>query len=84
MGAFAYVYDPSAILTDVQDNYLKVFSVNSAIIVPGAANKIVNIYSIDGKLVKYKHAMTDYEKIPVASGFYIVNVENHVAKVIVR
>ena len=84
IGAFAYVYDPSAILTDVQDNYLKVYAVNSAIIVPGSANKVVNIYSFDGKLVKSQRAMDDNVRIPVTSGFYIVRVDNRVAKIIVR
>lgn len=84
MGAYAYVYDPSAILTNVQDNNLHIFSVNSAIMVSGFTNKTVNIYSIEGKLVKSQQLTSDIEQIPVASGFYIVRVDNRVAKISVR
>lgn len=62
----------------------KIFGIDGFIVVTGYNGLDVEIFTADGKRVGQYSNMSEIERIPVPAGFYIVNVGNKVAKVIVK
>ena len=84
IGAFAYIYDPKSGVERVVNNKLNVGVTSTSVIIKGYAMKTVNIYGIDGKQIKSILLHSDNESINLAQGFYVVKIENLVAKIIIN
>ncbi|MBO5957134.1 MAG: choice-of-anchor J domain-containing protein [Bacteroidales bacterium] len=79
----AYVGEVS--IEDMNSNDVKVYGQDNYIRIENVANKMVSVYSIDGRVVCNMKAVDDNIMIPANLGVYIVKIDNAaVCKVLVR
>jgi len=74
-------------MSNIRDNshsgYL-VYAQGGEIIIEGAADKLIMLFTPDGKQVLNVNNNNDVYRIPAEKGIYLVKIENEVTKVIVR
>jgi hypothetical protein len=79
----AYVGEVS--IEDMNSNDVKVYGQDNYIRIENVANRMVSVYSIDGRVVCNMKAVDDNIMIPANLGVYIVKIDNAaVCKVLVR
>jgi len=80
----AYQFTAATGLKNVKLGELNAYSVNGAIVVNESEGKMASIFSASGQLIKDVKLMSANANISMAAGFYLVKVDNKVAKVIVK
>jgi hypothetical protein len=80
----AYQFTAATGLNDIKMGELNAYSVNKSIVIKESEGKMASIFSVSGQLLKNVKLSSNDFSIPVANGFYMVKVENKVAKVIVK
>ena len=80
----AYQFTGATALHAVKMGELNAYAVNGAIVVKESEGKIASVFSVSGQLIKNVKLIPANTNIPMQNGFYIVKVDNKVAKVIVK
>ncbi len=80
----AYQFTAATGLKNLKMGELNAYAANSSIVVKESEGRMASIFSVSGQLIKDVKLMSANANIPMNAGFYLVKVENKVAKVIVK
>lgn len=80
----AYQYTAATGLSTVKMGELNAYSVKGAIVVKDSEGRNASVFSVSGQLIKDVKLMSTNESISMSAGFYLVRVDNKIAKVIVK